>query len=87
MAERPLSPEAQELFDLLRTLVSEDRFAYDYTRNWRFLCATPAEHLKLCKFLGVDPPKRCMPEALAEMSADDYDKGKRPRKRKKNTAA
>jgi len=82
-----LSSEAQELYDLLRLLVSEERFAYDYTRKWRFLCATPQEHAKLCRFLGVDLPAKVIPEELAEMDAREIDAGKKPRKRRKKQPA
>ena len=51
-----LSDEAKAILELLRTAVSPERFAYDYTRQWRYLCLTPKEHGFLCDVLGVERP-------------------------------
>lgn len=47
-----------EIETLLALLVTEERFAYDYTKQWRFLCAKPAEHARLCELLGVPLPSK-----------------------------
>lgn len=70
-----LSDEAREVLELLRTMLSEERFAYDYTRRWRFVCLTPSEHSFLCSVLGVEPPEKVRLEYYKK--ADDKTPGRK----------
>lgn len=72
---------AQELKELLRTLLVEERFAYDYTGHWRFICARPEEYKKLCELVDVPVPKsvklRCansVPSDEGDLAAPKYQK-------------
>jgi hypothetical protein len=74
----------EEILSLLRRLFSPDRFAYDLSKKWRYICATPAEHAKICRFLGIDPTTTVGFGDLAAMDAREVDAGKKPRKRRQS---
>jgi hypothetical protein len=41
---------------ILRKALSSDRFAFDYSKTWRFLSLTPEEHRSLLKHFNLPAP-------------------------------
>jgi hypothetical protein len=48
----------ERLFELFTLALSEERFCYDNTGKWRFLCMTPEEVKEMANLLGVKAPQK-----------------------------
>jgi hypothetical protein len=42
--------------DILKRALGSDRFAFDYSKSWRFLALTPEEHKALLKHFDLPSP-------------------------------
>lgn len=42
--------------DIVKRALGSDRFAYDYSKSWRFLALTPDEHKALLKHFNLPSP-------------------------------
>ena len=42
--------------DILKRALGSDRFAFDYSKSWRFLALTPEEHRVLLKHFNLASP-------------------------------
>lgn len=42
--------------DIFKRALGSDRFAFDYSKSWRFLALTPEEHKALLKHFNLPSP-------------------------------